>query len=295
MKKKEYEKYIESRQEAEEVARSMLSDYLERSLGIDLGVNLKKKFHCLSPEHDDKTPSMSFNAANNTVHCFSCGVTWSIFDVIGAEYEITDFNKKVSKTFEVLGIIIGTDKKEIKAAKATTPKPPVHNDDTRVKSENPEPLADYTADYERWHKNLDQTDYLTRRGISREIQERFNIGFEPKWKHPSVKNDKVSTHPYVIIPVNSSCYCARRTDGNEDFKHMKVGTADIFNPSALDNPDNVVFVVESEIDGLSIAEVGGEFVALRSVNNAQNFVELVKDKLLSLEYITSEISSMEEN
>lgn len=61
-----------------EQLKGMLPQYLDI-----LGVSTKGPFKCLNPNHMDKTPSMSFDAKDGRhVHCFGCGATWDIFDLI---------------------------------------------------------------------------------------------------------------------------------------------------------------------------------------------------------------------
>ena len=51
--------------------RNMLPQYLDM-----IGVSTQHPFNCLNPEHDDKNPSMSFDAKDGRhVHCFGCGAT----------------------------------------------------------------------------------------------------------------------------------------------------------------------------------------------------------------------------
>ena len=60
--------------------KNLLPEYLER-----LGLSTSKPFNCLSPEHDDKKPSMSYDAKHNRVKCFGCGATWDLYDLIAVE------------------------------------------------------------------------------------------------------------------------------------------------------------------------------------------------------------------
>lgn len=61
--------------------REALYPFLRQYL-LDSGVDLSgTHFHCLDPDHDDKTPSMSLFRDGKTVHCFGCGVSGGIFHV----------------------------------------------------------------------------------------------------------------------------------------------------------------------------------------------------------------------
>ena len=60
--------------------KNLLPEYLER-----LGLSTSKPFNCLSPEHDDKKPSMSYDAKHSRVKCFGCGATWDLYDLVAVE------------------------------------------------------------------------------------------------------------------------------------------------------------------------------------------------------------------
>ncbi len=48
-----------------------------------LGLPTDKPFHCVNPNHKDRTPSMSFNSKDSQhVHCFGCHANWDLFDLI---------------------------------------------------------------------------------------------------------------------------------------------------------------------------------------------------------------------
>ena len=49
---------------------------------------VKKFFMCRNPEHNDHTPSMMFNPKNNKVHCFSCGVTYGLIDLVMIDHQL---------------------------------------------------------------------------------------------------------------------------------------------------------------------------------------------------------------
>lgn len=63
-------------QQAVETLYLHLEDYLQ-SLGINTGTNFK----CLSPKHQDDSPSMGLAPSKKVVHCFGCGISGGIFNV----------------------------------------------------------------------------------------------------------------------------------------------------------------------------------------------------------------------
>ena len=46
-----------------------------------LGIDTNKAFRCLNPKHEDRHPSMRYDAKRHKVHCFSCGADYDIYDV----------------------------------------------------------------------------------------------------------------------------------------------------------------------------------------------------------------------
>jgi DNA primase len=48
-----------------------------------------KFFKCRNPNHADNKPSMKFNPKNNKVHCFSCGVTYGLVDLVMIDNKLT--------------------------------------------------------------------------------------------------------------------------------------------------------------------------------------------------------------
>lgn len=61
---------IKNYHEAMEHLYPFLKDYLEEH-----GHDTSKHFHCISPDHPDKTPSCSVVPSGNAFHCFGCGIS----------------------------------------------------------------------------------------------------------------------------------------------------------------------------------------------------------------------------
>lgn len=156
---------------------------------------------------------------------------------------------------------------------------------TSAYTQREEPEADYTAYYALCHNRITETGYPAQRGLSAEVLERFNIGFDPGWKHPKVvaegKNPPAT--PRLIIPTSASSYLARDTrdeipEYQQQYSKSKVGKVHIFNLDALEDAEKPIFVVEGEIDALSIIEVGGNALALGSVSNAERLLKVLEGR-----------------
>lgn len=129
-------------------------------------------------------------------------------------------------------------------------------------------------------------EYLSFRGISLETAALYGLGFDPAWRSPqAVKNGRnPPTSPRLIIPTSDSSYLARDTrreltEQEKHFAKMKEGAAQLFNPAALTRAaENApVFIVEGEIDALSIIEAGGEAVATGSTSNTHKLLEYIEE------------------
>lgn len=137
------------------------------------------------------------------------------------------------------------------------------------------PKKDYSADFEEWHKHISETDYHKERFLDTTV-ERFNLGFNANFK---TYEDRDGTRVYgiiwkaLIIPNGPYNYIARNT--NPEAEHgnryrFSTGTRPFFNIKALEQEEKPVFIVEGEIDALSIIEAGGEAIAIQ--NNAKKFL-----------------------
>ena len=84
-----------TREQAIAELKGYLKDYLETR-----GIDTRKNFRCLNPQHEDKNPSMGFDKANNQVHCFSCGAKYDVIDLISLDYNC-DFNEALNSGCEM--------------------------------------------------------------------------------------------------------------------------------------------------------------------------------------------------
>ena len=57
--------------------RPMLETYLR-----ERGIDPRKRFRCLNPEHFDHDPSMGYDSKRHKVHCFACGADYDLFDLL---------------------------------------------------------------------------------------------------------------------------------------------------------------------------------------------------------------------
>ncbi len=261
------------RKTAKEELKRHLKEYLENEHGL----NVSRPFSCLSPEHQDKNPSMSFDKERQRVHCFSCGVSYDLIDLVRQDYNLSSYGEAFSKGCELFGIDIDgrSDSPRPPASQvrgsAITPRP--------ERTEPPDKEEDYTNFFLEANRNLGRTSY--HRGISLETLNRFMVGYVEAWKHP--KAPAAPTTPRLIIPTSRYSYIARDTraesdipEGQKKYTKSKAGKIHFLNFAALRKSGKPVFITEGEIDALSIIDVGGEAVALGSVSGCRKLLELLE-------------------
>lgn len=199
--------------------------------------------------------------------CFSCERGGDVLDLIGEYENIETYQERLKRAGELFNIDVHTQTNTANDIHTTT----------YTQRE------DYREFYREAYTHIRDTDYTERRGLSKEIIDRFLIGYVEKWKHPNAPQDAPTT-PRIIIPVTPTSYFARDTridvpDDQKAYEKMKIGEAGLFNAKALnESEEQPIFIVEGEIDALSVMEVGGVAVALGSTSNTNKLISAVKNK-----------------
>ena len=218
------------------------------------------------------------------VGCFSNS---DIIDIIGIKEGITDYIGKVRAAARAFNITIDsgstTDGEYYRIMKR-----PV-NDDARnnihnsayTSAQQEEAEPDFRDFFKQANQHITETDY--HRGITLETLNRFNVGYVASWKHP--KAPKMKASPRLIIPTSDHSYLARHASRSDYINYKgavenksKVGGVRIFNMAALREAQQPVFIVEGEIDAMSIVDVGGEAIGLGSIGNVNKLLSLLKGK-----------------
>ena len=198
-----------------------------------------------------------------------CFTSSDIIDIIGLQCGLNenDHVRKFEEALRTFGIEIDTPT-DYRSVRET----PKEKPNFFLKGEK-----NYQEFFRQANLNLGRTDY--HRGISFETLNRFQVGYVEQW-HVS---EKAPFSPRLIIPTYEEGYLARdtRTDLTEQQKpyaKIRQGHAVIYNGSALYEADAPIFVVEGELDCLSLIDVGGNAVALGSTVNVKKFLSLIEQK-----------------
>lgn len=269
-----------NRDQARDYIRAQIESYLQAK-----GINTRKPFSCLNPAHNDRNPSMSLDRNRGKAHCFSCRADYDTLDLIGIDYGLTDARDIFQKAYELYGI-------EIEGATMQKTQATTHSAAPAQPAARPQPAQqaerDYTAYFEEMHRHITETDYPQRRGLTEATINRFKLGFDKAWK---AHQDR-GLWQALIIPTGRGQFVVRNTDEKADEKHRYDagnGPRIPINLEALQQQEKPVFIVEGEIDALSIIEAGGEAIGLGSVSNAGKLlqaldgIKLSKPLLLSLD------------
>jgi DNA primase len=155
------------------------------------------------------------------------------------------------------------------AARAAREPRAEQNDTAKIKA-----ILSKTVSIENHEKGL---AYLQSRGITLDIAKRFNLRCISKFYIKNAKG-KLATCEMLIIPKGDAAFVARNMNPCEqaDKIRRKGKDAPIFNVDALSADVPFVFVVEGEIDALSIEQCGYSAVSI-PVSYVWHLIDHVKN------------------
>ena len=203
------------------------------------GLPLHKPFACLNPAHQDAHPSMGYNEKNQTVHCFACGATYDIFDLVGQEENLTDFPSKMKAVNRRYG---GGEVIRVTA--------------------KPAPAFPYKEGGGR------PDPYFTGRGLSDETVRRFGL----------VVENGYAVLPVFVNGVCRSV-CRRAIDQHVEPRYQNSrGAMQLWNSAAMERAaGEALFVAEGIFDALSLEEFGFPAVALCGAANTGKLVQKIDE------------------
>lgn len=260
-----------------EQAKIRVKDRLEEYLASK-GINIRKPFLCLNPEHNEKTPSMSFDQKRNKAHCFGCGADYDTFDLIGIDYGLTDPNEIFNTAYEHFGITIDGAKLPAGERKQKKDASSMKNKETGTREQNSTPLAAtqtadqlarMKADIERFKGHVQETDYFSQRGFSQGTIQSYGLGYDPSLRA-------------AIIPIGEGYYIRRIInpgEGRGKYKNPSTeegGGMQLMNLKHLEDSTEPVFVTEGAFCAVSIEQAGGRAIALNSTAGKRIFIDRCK-------------------
>ena len=233
--------------------KGQLRNYVESITEKSRGKNQYVCPLCSSGTGKNRTGAFTITDTGDNWKCFACNEGGDIFDLVGKKRGLTGYKEQLDYLKGLYGYSLEANNNYV---------PPV-----RKEQQEEEQETDYTNFFLEANKNIEKTDY--HRGISLDTLNKFKIGYIENWKNPNGKGQET---PRLIIPTSNYTYLARDTrqiipEWQQNFTKLKVGGSPLFNPEALTNKDKPIYIVEGEIDALSIIDAGGEAVGLGSIGN----------------------------
>ena len=288
-----------------------LRDYAERNLKKSKG-GMYCCPACGSGTHGNKNSDGALSIDGHLWKCFSCGAGGSVIDLIRAvEGKGTaDAVKRCRELYDrdyTPGYVYpkGFNKKAQASSKTTEPKQEGQQTMTTTPKQEPEQdniRRDFRNYFKKCWKRIQDTNYPRQRGLDDETVKRFRLGYDPEWTSPTAEYNRklknrerakagqeplppLTPSPRLIIPLSANNYLARDTrpdneltEAQRKFKKMNEGREKPFyNLQAMNNP-LCFFVVEGELDAISIEQAGGSCLALGSTVKAKAFGELLKKR-----------------
>lgn len=245
-----------------EEARNFIKEHYTVAYLQMRGIPTNRNIPCLTGKHTDKNPSMGFDSQAKQMHCFSCGARLDIFDLIGMDYAIYDFNGQLNKACDMYGIELT---KESTGEYQPRTKAPAHEAEPEEETDKYEEY--YRQCNQRLHEVYNDSFYLAKRGISLEVCDRFSVGYDSEYR----QYDGAKPVQAVIIPNSNGYFTPRSIDPSPDElknPYRKGDKRGLFNAEALEDTEHAVIICEGEIDALSIMEAGGIAVGLGGTGGA---------------------------
>lgn len=198
---------------------------------------------CCQSGSGSKKTGLSKVPGKNIYHCFACGESGDLLSFAKVFY-----GQNFAQVVETLENYYNAH-------------PSVEIEEEEYVEVNYEDQTEY---FKKIKENLDPT-YLESRGISEKTQRHYWVGTDLKWINPLVKDGHKYPTPRCIIPTSKYSYLARdiRKNLNEKqhkYEKIKYGQTQIFNTRLRGSKCDLVYIVEGEIDSMSIHEATGGFM-----------------------------------
>lgn len=247
-----------------EALKSHLSDYAAANLEKS-----KSGLYCCplcgSGTGRNRTGALGlYGADKERWKCQACGAGGDIFDLVGLTRG-TD----TAESFQIVREMYGS---ATPSATVRTHKAPA-TQKAQAEHDTQEVQANYT-DYinscrEALKKHPEAVAYLKSRGISESTADRALLGY-----------DEIALS--IVIPYGrEGQYYTRRTIVGKGYRKpptAEAGPQPLYNRAALYTAGTPVFVVEGEIDAISILEAGGNAVALCGAKNGRKLLQEIEAK-----------------
>lgn len=213
-------------------------------------MDVDRQNKALCPFHHEKTPSFSIDEKENIFKCFGCGVGGDAIKFVAMLKETSNLDaaKMIANAFNLR--LFEDNSKPTKQTKN------VRKMETKIETkieENFEPNPNIKPYLQECARNIEKQSYMQTRGLTIETLKKFKVGYD-------VQRNAI-TIPYSS---NLAYYQTRMISDKKFFKPKKedAGEEPLYNERALAGKTRTpIFVVESPICAMSIAQEGGIAIA----------------------------------
>ncbi len=160
------------------IPRSFINDIIAKADIVDIvnsRVKLKKagtnNYQACCPFHHEKTPSFTVSKTKQFYHCFGCGAHGNALSFL-MEYDKLEFVEAVEELANILGLDVPREE-----TRGKSDKPYVNYQTKKDLYQLMQEIAELYQ--QQLPKSQLAQDYLQQRGLSKEIIQRFSIGFVP--------------------------------------------------------------------------------------------------------------------
>lgn len=270
------------RESARAEIRGRLKEYVESITQKSTGRNMYICPLCGSGTGKNHTGAFNVDRDGLRWKCHACGKSGDIFDLIGELEHTADYNRQLESAAASFGILIDRagDQQGFTAdySKASTSSRQKKDEALDWNSEIGRDAApDYTEFIKECSGNIEQTHY--HRGLTLDTLRAFKVGFCQSWRHPKAPDTAPMT-PRLIIPTSQYSYIARDTRDQipaeqANYSKMKVGKLHMMNIKALRTATKPIYIVEGEIDALSIIDAGGAAIGIGTTTMSGQLLSLL--------------------
>ena len=232
--------------------------------------------NCQSGTGKNATPAFSIDPMNlKKWKCFACEKSGDVIDLIGIT-ENLDTKQSIQRAGELAGIK-ESHAESYKLTQSSTPptnkeKEQIHHQakkaplesDTASRNNNQQ-VESYILEAKKNITDPQALEYLTKRGLSQQEAEYFNLGYDPKYKR-------------LIIPFEGMNYYTARSVNGYDPKYSKPKNIKQPLESNTAFEHNYIIIVEGQLDAIAGRIAGLNTLALAGIGNTALRAELERVK-----------------
>ena len=203
--------------------------------------------------------------------CQACGKGGDLFDLIGVIYHTTDAAEQFRMAREIYGGAI-----QSAPAREYVPQTTRARENVRKSQHTAQHTHEAHADFSHYiessraalKNSLEAVAYLQGRGISETTAARARLGYDERTRSIVIPYDRNGGY-YTTRTIEGKAYRKPKTE--------EAGPQPLYNRADLHNAANApIFVLEGEIDAISVIEAGGHAVALCGAKNGRKLLQEIE-------------------